>query len=358
MRYEIHISDVRAFKQCRRKWNWSSPLRHNLEPAIPYLPFFTGRAIHYALDRYYTDAVPFRTTLSAFVAEEVKRMEEATGALWEQEKDKVDEQVELMVSMLDHYELWIANEKGRWSDDKFEFIALETEFTVPLRTPTGRASTRIYLAGRFDGLIVRKDDGTFWIWETKTTRSITELERSLANDEQCGAYIYAAQELFDVPISGVLYNILRKKSPTFPRVLQNGTLSKNKNIDTTAFAYADAIKTVHPDEPMDALILEYGDMLNHLIEKGNTFFARAPVYRTPAEIEELQHNLWITGLEMVRPKTPLYPAPAWFNCSFCHFRAPCLAMNAGADYQFILDNEFRERSVSTEDQLTEEGNGT
>lgn len=342
---EIHISDMRTFKQCRRKWNWSSPLRSNLEPLIPYAPFFTGRAIHHCLENYYRDSVPFDTALAAWMENERAEMRKV-GALWPQEEAKLAEQTVLMRGMLDHYMLWVQKQVGRWADGNLKFVAHEQEFSVPLRNPAGRASSKVYLAGRFDGLVENISDGTFWIWETKTTRSIQELERSLANDEQCGAYIYAAQELYDVPVSGVLYNIMRKKVPTQPQALQNGMLSKNKNIDTSAEVYLDAVKRQHPGIDGAGIREFYGDIIQHLLDEPNKFFARVPVYRTANEIRQLAHDLWTVALEMTRATTPLYPTPNWMNCNFCHFRGPCLAFNAGADYQFMLQNEFQTKEVA------------
>ena len=46
--FEIHVSDVRTYKSCRRRWDWSSPLRGNLEPNFTPPHFFIGRAVHYA----------------------------------------------------------------------------------------------------------------------------------------------------------------------------------------------------------------------------------------------------------------------------------------------------------------------
>ena len=226
---EIHISDVRTFKTCRRKWNWISPLRRNLESIVPYVPFFAGRMAHYALEHYYRSGTPFEASVKTFVDEERALMEQV-GRLWDVEESNLAEQVDLITGMLTHYRLWIesaAEANFRFRDENLEFISLERTFSVPLRTPNGRASNKVFLAGRFDGLVRYKGDGTYWIWETKTTRSIKELTYSLANDEQAGAYIYAAQEIYGRPISGVLYNILRKKVPTRPDVLQSGLLSKN-----------------------------------------------------------------------------------------------------------------------------------
>lgn len=53
----IHTSDRGTFKMCRRRWNWSSPTRHNLIPkpriyGIDHRLWF-GTGIHYALQHYY-----------------------------------------------------------------------------------------------------------------------------------------------------------------------------------------------------------------------------------------------------------------------------------------------------------------
>jgi hypothetical protein len=350
-KFEIHISDVRQFKSCRRRWNWASPLRSNLEPAVPYMPFFTGRAIHYCLEMYYKQGDQFLQSLGNYLGNERKIM----GDLWPQEEEKVQEQIDLIVAMLQHYEQWINNqEKNRWIDSNLEFIALETNFSVPIRTPSNRASGRVYLAGRMDGVVRLKDDGSVWVWEIKTSRSIDELKKSLVNDPQCGAYILAAQELFAVRPQGVIYNIMRKKPPTQPEVLQNGTLTKRSNIDTTYQSYVSAIKAQHPDWNKETILEFYGPILQTLLDKGNTFFARVPVRRTDLEIDNLKRDLWTVALEMTHPQIPIYPNETWLNCNFCPFRAPCLTLNAGGDYEFLLKNEYQVRAKAQSWRLEEE----
>jgi PD-(D/E)XK nuclease superfamily len=53
----IHTSDRGAFKECRRRWAWSSPSRRNLTPRIAamgvYMPFWFGTGIHKGLQYYY-----------------------------------------------------------------------------------------------------------------------------------------------------------------------------------------------------------------------------------------------------------------------------------------------------------------
>lgn len=318
-------------------------LRRNLEPVVPYMPFFTGRCIHEALEAYYSEGVDIMEFADEWILKEVQQM----GTLWAQELQKVNEEIVLIKGMLHHYKLWIDKHTGRFADDNLQFLALETDFRVPLRNLKGNKSNRVFFAGRFDGVVMTKDDGQFWLWETKTARSIKSLVDTLTLDEQCGAYIFAAEQILDVKITGVLYNIMRKKTPVDPDVLQSGFLSKRSNMDTTADAYLDAVRRNHPDFTKEDILEHYGEFLQMLLSKGNTFFARIPIYRTPQEVDNLAINLWHTALEMVRPSTPVYPAPSWSACNFCRFRAPCVVMNAGGDVESILESEYRQREHPT-----------
>jgi hypothetical protein len=281
------------------------------------------------------------------------------------EEQMFDEQITLIEGMLEHYVLWVSSNRDQlWSDDNLEFISLETEFSVPLLTPTGRRSNRVYLAGRFDGLVRRKDNGTYWIWETKTAAAPKRLQATLDNSEQSGAYIYAAQQLIGENISGVLYNILRKKVPALPRVLKNGTLSQAQDQDTTPALYLDAIKEQHPDEAQDPqwIMDNYGAFLQALMDRQSEkpFFLRIPIRRTSQEIGRMSERIWQVALEMTRPSTACYTNASWTTCGNCRFKGPCLAWEAGADVETILSREYRPRRPW--DSLTgieeEESNGS
>lgn len=345
MTTSIHISDVRTFRQCRRRWGWSSPLRRNLEPTIPYVPFFTGRAVHAALEFYYRDGTPFRDSLDRYLASEDVNMQQM-GELWPAEQTAFEDQIQLIRDILDHYALWVAQDDKTYSDKYLKFIALETEFDIPMPTLMGYDSRVMRLGGRFDGVVQHTGTGEYWIWETKTTRSISELVRSLANDEQCGTYIYAASQALKIPVVGVLYNIIRKKPPTPPTVLNGGNLSKNRSVDTTAFGYIHDLKKIYPDWSDETVMQMYGDLLAGLLDNEQKFFLRFPIYRKPTEIKMLMQGIYQTGKEMISARTAMYPSPSWMNCNFCAFRSPCLAMNAGSDFEVLLREEYQNRVAS------------
>jgi hypothetical protein len=136
-----------------------------------------------------------------------------------------------------------------------------------------------------------------------------------------------------------------------------GQLSKAKNIDTTLEVYWEAAKRAHPYATHDMLREWYADILTVLEEKGNTFFSRYEVRRTQRELQETVEYLIQTAREMLDPDTPLYPNPSWMNCNFCHFRSPCLMMNAGGDVEFVLNEEYQKRVAYDETVKKLEGEG-
>lgn len=342
----IHISDVKAFRQCRRKWSWSSPLRDNLEPMVIYAPFFTGRAIHAALEFFYRDGVPFNKTVDTFLNSEEVNMDQLE-ALWPMEEKALDEQIFLIRQLIDHYALWTAQDRSKYSDANLEFISLEEQFELPMPLPGGGFHDTITIGGRLDGMVKHKDTGKLWIWETKTAKAIGGLVNTLSNDEQCGLYIYAARQMWGDEVEGMLYNVIGKTPPAQPKVLDSGLLSQNKQANTSSFFFLRAVWEEHPDWTDETIQEHYGGFIESLREKNQKFFRRHPVYRTNAELKILMEGIYWTGMEMLSPMLFPYAAPGWFSCGFCSFKAPCLAMNMGADYRVLLREEYQTRVSAT-----------
>jgi len=328
--YEIHISDIQRFKRCRREWSWASHLKRNLEPREKYAPLWIGTLVHHGLEmRYRSQLMP---------EESIESFADANLSETQRNDPKVYENTVLAINLVDSYIKWQATDRTWLADRNFDFIAPEQDFKV-LLWQTTRA--RIWLAGRFDGIVRRRDNGQLYLWEIKTTRSIAEREKQLDFDEQTSAYLYAARELgYDV--QGVIYTLIRKKLPESPRILKNGLLSTDKSVDTTAEHYLACIKTQHSNAPLDrdTLLHYYGDILTHLGSQPNKFFKRCVVHRSQREIEHSAGEIIDVAREMLSPRTPIYMT-ATAGCNYCLFRSPCAAYNRGQDYEAILERDYQ-----------------
>ncbi len=359
--YEIHVSDLRTYKECRRKWNYSSPLRMNLRPEHSPVYFTVGRAVHYALAEYYETQEAPELIYDRYI--DAVRLSEPI--MPEDEKH-----ITVGRGMCTNYFDWINSPEQ--PDEDWKVIATEIKFKTPLFNIEGKKSNRIFLAGRFDGVWKHEPTGDLWLMEFKTT-SRQPNANWLTLDDQASAYCWAAQQIFGAPVKGVMFRFLMKNIPEKPNRIKKGTaLSRaiKSSLHTTEALYKEAISELaysllmstlsdKSDEPTDSNLRqkvaelegEYTNILDQLAMQGyEKFFLQFKTPRTQAEIGSIGKDLWEVGLEMARDSTSLYPSPNWMKCNFCSFREPCVATNQGhrTDADLMLKHMYIQRDTSLE----------
>lgn len=327
--YTIHWSDIQSFMSCRRKWDYASHLRRGLEWRRLYAPFFLGSAVHHGLEHMRSVGATFDDSLQQFEAQQIDKMTQGEGAdaLWEEEAETVSTNIEIAFNLLHHYRLWEARYKGPFHRDEIEFISYEKVFRVPLLDPLGNPVPNVFLEGRIDGVFRHLPTSQLWLYEIKTARSIHERVRLLPNDGQASTYCGVIEQMFGEPPAGVLYDIIRKAEPKIPEMTTRGTLSKNMRIKTSYDVYLNTIHELHGAQATPQFIrANYGDILDHLHDEADPFFARVPAERTPNEIARHRLEIYHIAMEMIRPDVITWAQPGW-GCGFCAFKEPCLVRN-------------------------------
>lgn len=327
---EIHISDIRTFKDCRVKWNFTSPLRHHLEPKIPRTALWLGSGVHYALGEYYGKDRSFSDLMDAWsewVESEQERLADLNHDI---DKDKLEESMALGDNMLRHYYVWAQEH------DRFEVIASEVRIKVPLP----ELGDDVFFTGTTDGLI--KMDGEYWLLEHKTCARLPEY-RVLALDDQGPAYVWGVSQdpkFEGIRPRGVLFNFLVKKHTQEPKHLQNGGLSKSKNVRVSPELYRYYLRKYKLDpEP-------YAGILEHL-EYNPSYFRRDPLIVSDERLEIMERNLRHVAADMVSDPT-IYPSQnwSWFKCKICPFSTVCTLRLNGADIRPLLRTNFQKRPES------------
>lgn len=388
----IHASDRGTFKRCRRKWNWSSPMRENLVPRVDMqgvsFPLWFGSGIHYALAQYYS---PFlrRDPVETFVWWWDLQMH--GGTVTEDQLDLVydrhpqpgrndfdtadvegfyvvkglydihpdpdseifDQHRELGIGMLSYYKEYADRE------DTFAVICEEHTFSVPVLDPDGKVVfavdsrdevwKEVHIRGTQDALIQSMETGQFGILEHKSAIRIDEdYHRKLEKDEQCTTYMYAAEleaKLYDLEyehISFVLYNALRKAYPKPPTELKSGLFSVNRQTESTTIGMLEQFI----DERNIQLIVDSDEKLqgyvNYVRESGDKqFIERNYVRRNRAEIESCGNRIYMEVMDMLDPSIRIYPNPTGdWSCLNCTFRLPCIAADDGSNEQMLLEDQF------------------
>ena len=347
----IRTSDRGIYKNCRRKWDFHSKLRQGYQPLVAPEPFEFGTAIHAALEVYYEPdfweadrSVIRQAALQCFrdvVAEHrrnyLKFIKQEDMSI--EKEEEFEARLTLGTGMLEHYFEWAP------TMDNFTPRKVEIEFEVPVLDPQGEPAFRRYVdddgcvvdtpivyQGRVD-LLIEDQRGHYWIVDHKTAAQFGGTDH-LDMDEQCGSYIWALRRMLQLPIAGVIYNQLLKSVPKPPSELVNGGFSKNRQQRTTYEVYLKTLKEY--GENLDP----YMEFLEFLKDKGNTFFRRLQVNRTPYEITQLGHQIYKEAMEMTNPVVPIYPNPGMFNCMGCAYRQPCMAINDGSDVNWILNEQY------------------
>jgi PD-(D/E)XK nuclease superfamily len=379
----IHASDRGTFKRCRRRWNWSSPMRNNLVPRSDLsgvvLPPWFGSGIHWALAQFYNPSLQ-RDPVEAFIywyelvmhggtvtADKLdicydrKPMPHSDGLfevrglaefLPDSNIEPFEEHRVLGINMMEFYRDYADR------NDNFAVICEEHTFSVPILDPDGievhwrdprdGEKKPVHIRGTQDAIIQDLETGQFGILEHKTAIRIDEdYHRKLDKDEQCTTYMYAAEReayLHDLEyekISFVLYNAVRKTYPKPPTELKSGLFSTNRQTESTTPAMLEEFIrsrgleiVVESDERLQAYI-------QYVNEVGDEqYVVRTPVRRNRAEIESCGNRIYMEVMDMLdNPR--IYPNPTGdYMCLNCPFRGPCIAADDGGDVEALLTDGF------------------
>lgn len=227
-----------------------------------------------------------------------------------------------------------------WQEEDQHFTVVDSEVDEIVKLKAGLEFRLII------DLIVEDDTtGLLWLWDHKS-REKFESSEGMILDPQLTNYFSAAQTLGYKPLGGVLYNELRTKAPTIPRLLNSGGLSKAKNIDTDSYTYMKAIRQ-HGLDPSN-----YTDILMHIAaNEHERFFRRVKLPKDRPMLKTMWNDLIITAKEIkVAERTGDYrrtfiPRDCKWSCDF---KAPCIAELYGGDIEPLLRQQYRPRKERDE----------
>lgn len=346
----ISITEISDFLRCRRMWDLSSPNRQALyKKGTPSPALHLGTAVHHGLAAHAFGQNPI-VALDEWYDSELKRIAqeyvEAVGvALSPSERNELLTAKELAQGMLEHY-------FDRYGAEPFapmKLIATEMSFRIPtgLKTPDGR---EIFLVGTIDGLAVDPDENLY-VLDHKTYSQKMDM-KWLQTDHQFSGYSWAMQVLLNQPIAGFIYDGLNKKVPKPPKVLKNGTLSKEWSTSITAHSYKKALKE-HYDG--DVPWSDYDDLLRRLEERDaqeqTPFFSRHVVRFTQNQLNQWAANTKMI-LEEIASDPNIYPNFSWTGCWDCGVVDLCRAEQLGDQerLEYVKESSYASGWSSTRSQ--------
>jgi hypothetical protein len=316
----IHISDVRTFRSCRQRWYFSSPMQKGLTTRVPGRALFLGTICHDSLDRFHMVAGELPQE------RRVAYMEQCLNETFQSEiarlrklltQDEMDALALEITDLFDKAEGILLNHV-RWCEGhffpRFETLETEVDFVVPLMPERS-----ISFAGRYDALLRHKATGRLWLLDYKVSNMPIEYYSQYLQqlDDQAKAYVTYCRQIYGQELEGIVFNVLRAKPPSQPRVLKSGEMSRAQNQDTTWEVYRQAL-TRAGLRPQD-----YLDVKAQLEEREarRPFNTMVMITFTDETLRLFERSMQQTVREMLKPS--IYPNPNFLNCRMCAFQDPC-----------------------------------
>lgn len=355
----VRTTDRAVFKECRRRWDWSSHLRQNLQSKILATPLWMGTMMHFALEDFYGQK-KYRTAANAVDAycyaylQWQKRSRAAIPDDW-------TESAIMCKAMLDYYENFFAPKRDAYPTLIYKDV-LQTEVNVKIEVPwetlyqvaaadrVERIKTqydKIYYSLQFDRVAIDQYN-QLWIVEYKSAKTISASH--FLTDPQITAYLAAAHIVYgeEFDIGGVLYQQHRKDIPKGPRILKAGTVSVAQNQVTSHALYRKALLDTYGaiENVPDGNI----DFLNSLAEKEtefeDTYVRRDLITRNIQSLNSFFELAAMEIVDMLDPQLLIYPNLTRACAAMCSFWGPCINKDDGEDYEWSLAQDFEQRPTS------------
>ncbi len=385
--HSIHTSERKAFRACRRRWNWS--YRKGFHPTVMPKPLEFGIAWHIAMETWYNPENwkkdrnrQYLATIAIFVKtleDQLVRYTKLNGTPDDETLKDYVERRELGIKMIDYYCLRISP----MLDKDLTPLAVEIPFEVDLeldctcnrcwelfvnfelKDDKSWTSSRkrsedagfvgameewrkewkglpVTFGGRIDAIFTdTKNRILVFDWKTTARMVDGEDERAfLELDDQVGGYPVALYKL-GRQVDGFIYHEQKKAIPEPPEMLSRKykgkmfSTNKQANVEYTTF-----LNAIMKDDLYAYNNGLYDDYLEYLMSPiAPRFYQRHTILKTDIQMDNFWKDLKAEAHDILESPN-VYPQASRFSCNSCLYRQPCEAKNRGEDHQYILDTMF------------------
>lgn len=370
MPHEIHNSERKSFRSCRRRWDYAYRMGYVPMEPEPHLDF--GIAFHTGMQTFYNPAAwdatdadeKMAAAIESFLAEcesqkKLYLKRHNLTELSEEMEDAFLDALDLGTGMFTYHAKYVHPVKDNW----FRPILVEIPFEVVLEDPDNPGQplrctdsphcgqnhsndpndpdSIVVYGGRVDALVEDLDNGGYFIIDWKTAAVLAKDDEFLNLDDQFGGYCWALAVKLGLDIRGFLLAESRKDYPRNPRLLKRmhkGCIfSTVKTQATTIEIFEPFVAHYDPEAFMRG---NYDEYLDFLRSAGATQFSnRLPVMKSDAELEAIGANIAIEAADMVgRPR--VYPNISRFHCNSCKYRQPCIGEFRGEHLELLWEGSY------------------
>lgn len=333
-----HFTGIQRWQRCQRLWKLASDCGYT--SLYPYKAMTIGTWVHQVFASHYKVGMDLGVALGDAYQQTREQLEVAD--IWSEVQDDVSNWFDLTKGMLKYYQWWQRYYRGLYGDNQLQFLFTEKYFEVEING--------FEFAGTWDALV--RYGGGLYVFETKTTADINRLIDGLYFDWQPRLYAIAAELVFDEPVRGVIYNIIKRADPwNIPLLKRTGLPSKSQATcaATTYRVYREVLKQCIAEQQLDRnkIFSEYMEVLDKLECQESHLVIRYPLSihdklkeytmaQLPIIAEQMQHAAG-SPVDLSLPSLSRYQCAGYAPCAY---RGVCLGMDNGADWEEMLRQQF------------------
>lgn len=323
--FDVSHSKVKLARRCLKAYQYR--YIDKLQKRVKSRPLIVGTLVHSCLEMYFRDGHYLPAIL------EWKKGE--FSKMFKEEQALHADVIPLAKQLIRGY---IKN----WEHTGLTMEWVEKDFRVQIGNagePEDHISTPIYLVGKIDGK-ARENKRITWLVEHKTCKKMPGEEVRIF-DTQVLLYNAALHLIGEEPTNGVIWDYLRTKLPTRPKLLAKGdALSVAKNIDTTREVFEREIAR-HGFNPAG-----YQDILSELDAKRDQFYRQIKLPMNRGMGQTILDEVVMTARlmykleELYRAGTDCMTRNLTRDCSWCDYSSLCYAELRGEDTDYLMKHDY------------------
>jgi hypothetical protein len=316
-------SMLKTFRRCPKQAEFKYV--HRLKPKRLGTPLKRGKWIHHLLEDYHMGR-DWRKTHAAYCTQ--------FNRLFDEEKDFYGDMPTEILTIMESY-IW------HYKADPWKVV--DAEFQLEAQLPDGT----VY-RGKVD-MLVETQFGLFLV-DHKSHKSLPDLSFRLL-DAQSALYIWAAQEN-GIEVQGFIWNYLKWKAPSVPKLLKDGKRISDSPCDTDYPTFVRALKKykeenpqfeIRPQDRAKALSLK-NDRYEFGKPQTSTSFRRDVLEKSPDMIERVVQGNYTTSQRMHSydfSDSDLVERVVERGCSFsCSYTDICTAELMGANIKPLVKQNY------------------
>lgn len=187
------------------------------------------------------------------------------------------------------------------------------------------------ITGKIDAF-ARSKNKLKWLVEHKSGKNLMS-EEDRWRSIQGALYITVGRELGFPDVDGMVWDMIRSKTPTKPRLLVNGTFSLAK-LDSMPSVVIDTIKAAGQN-PKD-----YPSLIASAEANRSQWFQRVFQPITENVRAHLYNEFTDTARDIIDNGHKVHRMTIGKHCGWCDYEPICRALMSGSDHEYVIEKEY------------------